>query len=75
MENLETITQFIAYLENSVDELEPEVKELIAESLEDRLNSINDNEDRVKVSNGYAYILVSLCFGKFCHAQRLKENN
>jgi exosome complex protein LRP1 len=61
MENTDLIKQFIASLDASVDTLAPDVKQLISKSFEDRCNE-TEGLEQVQLSNGYAYIFVSLCF-------------
>lgn len=65
MENSELIKQYIDALDVSIDELEPIIKEISAKSFEDRLNETSDEHERINISNSYAYILTSLCFGKY----------
>lgn len=65
MENTELIKQYIGALDVSLDDLEPVIKELSAKSFEDRLNETSDEKEKIKISNGYAYLLTSLSFGEY----------
>jgi len=67
MENTELIKQYIDALDASIDDLEPIIKEISSKSFEDRLNETSDEHERIKISNGYAYILTSLSFGEYIY--------
>ncbi|CCH44062.1 Exosome complex protein LRP1 [Wickerhamomyces ciferrii] len=73
MENEELIKQYITALDASLDDLEPAIKELSAKSFEDRINETSDEHERIKIANGYAYILTSLSFVDTAAAKRFIE--
>lgn len=62
MENSALIKQYVASLDGAVAGLDPVVKDLIGDSFEDRINTAQDPLQQIAISNGYAYIVVSLCF-------------
>lgn len=65
MENTELIKQYIDALDASLDDLEPAIQDLSAKSFEDRLNETSDEKEKIKIANGYAYLLTSLSFGMY----------
>ncbi|CDR43128.1 CYFA0S11e00540g1_1 [Cyberlindnera fabianii] len=74
MENEGLIKQFLTSLDSSVGSLSPDISTLISTSFEDRINETSDPLQQIAISNGYAYVLVSLCFA-YLKAQGVNTSN
>ncbi|AET41298.1 Lrp1p Ecym_8001 [Eremothecium cymbalariae DBVPG len=62
MEHINKIKPFIVHLNRQLKDLEPEIKKLTNQPLDDQLLSLTDEKERLKLSNKYAYVLSSLLF-------------